>query len=117
MEEVALYFEKAAINYKNLLPVTGTRDNWRPGTEEKDMTMNRSGDSEAVRRYVAGAVVQAPRWGEGVWNRVVCSTLIAGGVQWICVGSAILASYETPTVGLGYVCICFQMKFNAYSPL
>lgn len=62
---------------------------------------NRIGDAAAVAAYIEDNTAEASYWGPEVWQRVIYATLVSCTVQWISTGSAVLAAWMTPTVGLG----------------
>ncbi|KAJ6538101.1 hypothetical protein B0H19DRAFT_861515, partial [Mycena capillaripes] len=122
VEEIALSFEAASIRASNRLTVDGSQ--WThsvpgavsvldPGTVSV-RDPNRSGKAEDVAKYIEPQGHPQPQcWTPGVWRRVAYSSVVACAVQWSCTGSAVLAAWMTPTVGLG----CHSASFLLYGAL
>jgi hypothetical protein len=104
VEEIALSFEAASIRASKRLTVDGSP--WTPSDGATSvLPSNRTGNAEDVAKYIQLEGEPHPQskcWAPGVWRRVVYSSVVALAVQWSCTGSAVLAAWMTPTVGLGW---------------
>ncbi|KAJ7914779.1 hypothetical protein B0H13DRAFT_2324962 [Mycena leptocephala] len=114
VEEIALAFEAASIRAGNRLTVDGSL--WTPSNPGVVLPCNRIGKAGDVAMYIqpeGQSQPQGERWAPGVWRRVAYSSIVACAVQWSCTGSAVLAAWMTPTVGLG----CHSASFLLYGGL
>ncbi|KAJ6495056.1 hypothetical protein C8R45DRAFT_899846 [Mycena sanguinolenta] len=113
VEEIALAFEAASIRASDRQTVDGSL--WTHSNPGAVLPCNRIGKASDVAMYIQPDS-QPPhlrRWAPGVWRRVVYSSVIASTVQLSCTGSAVLAAWMTPTVGLG----CHSASFILYGGL
>ncbi|KAF7359877.1 hypothetical protein MVEN_00713300 [Mycena venus] len=104
VEEIALAFEAASIRASKRLTINGSL--WTPSTPGSPpiLPCNRLGKAEDAAIYILPDGNPQPRdkcWAPGVWRRVSYSGIVACTVQWSCTGSAVLAAWMTPTIGLG----------------
>ncbi|KAJ6571327.1 hypothetical protein B0H19DRAFT_1022813 [Mycena capillaripes] len=114
VEEIAVSFEAASIRASNGLTVDGSL--WTPSVPGavSVLASNRTGKAEDVAKYIEPQGHSQSRcWTPGVWRRVAYSSVVAFAVQWSCTGSAVLAAWMTPTVGLG----CHSASFLLYGGL
>ncbi|KAJ7821678.1 hypothetical protein B0H14DRAFT_2599049 [Mycena olivaceomarginata] len=114
VEEIALAFETASIRAGNRLTVNGSL--WMPSNTGAVLPCNRIGKAGDVAMYIqpeGQPQLLDERWAPGVWHRVVYSSIVACAVQWSCTGSAVLAAWMTPAVGLG----CHSASFLLYGSL
>ncbi|KAJ7139138.1 hypothetical protein C8R44DRAFT_847287 [Mycena epipterygia] len=113
VELVAVAFEAAAFRASKRQTVDGSEWTTVQGGDPLDPS-NRSGDASAVAQYIEPADPQPLNcWAPEVWNRIIYSGIIACAVQWSGTGSAVLAAYMTPTVGLG----CHSASFVLHGVL
>ncbi|KAJ7861928.1 hypothetical protein B0H13DRAFT_2204331 [Mycena leptocephala] len=116
VEEIALSFGAASIRANGGRTVDGSP--WTPSNHGTTSVLpsNRTGKAEDVAKYIQPEGQPHPQskcWAPGVWWRVVYSSVVACAVQWSCTGSAVLAAWMTPTVGLG----CHSASFLLYGGL
>ncbi|KAJ7018924.1 hypothetical protein C8F04DRAFT_1149605 [Mycena alexandri] len=116
IEEIAQSFAAASIRANKHETVDGSP--WTPsdpGVASVHLS-NRVGKAEDIGRYIQPEdqrQSQCKCWAPGVWRRVAYSSVVACTVQWSCTGSAILAAWMTPTVGLG----CHSASFLLHGAL
>ncbi|KAJ7892473.1 hypothetical protein B0H14DRAFT_2496590 [Mycena olivaceomarginata] len=115
VEEIALAFEAASIRASKRMTVDGTP--WTPSDPGASvLPCNRIGKADNVAIYIQPEGQPQPQckcWAPGVWRRVAYSSIVACTVQWSCTGSAVVAAWMTPTVGLG----CHSASFLLYGGL
>ncbi|KAJ7204209.1 hypothetical protein C8J57DRAFT_1407321 [Mycena rebaudengoi] len=100
-EKVASAFESASFHASRRQPVAGST--WRSANEYGPSihSDNRVGNAADVRGYIQFNGEEASRWAPQVWRRIIYSAAAALIFQWLTTGSAVVAAWMTPTVGLG----------------
>jgi hypothetical protein len=99
VEQIAQAFEAAAGRARKRVAVNGSP--WT-NSEGAIHPSNRTGDAAGVEKYIEREDQRpANCWAPDVWRRLIYAAIVACIVQWSSTGSALLAAWMTPTVGLG----------------
>ncbi|KAJ7267890.1 hypothetical protein C8J57DRAFT_1614058, partial [Mycena rebaudengoi] len=112
-EKVALAFESASFHASKRKPVTGST--WRTADEYGSFVHsdNRVGNAADIGAYIEFNGEEASRWAPQVWRRLIYSAVAALVFHWLTTGSALVAAWMTPTIGLG----CHSSSFILYGAL
>ncbi|KAF5348996.1 hypothetical protein D9758_012735 [Tetrapyrgos nigripes] len=102
VEEVASCFHQASKRAGRFEPVG--QQKWVRGDRNIRVQIeNRVGTALEVQEYCGyyPDLTMPPRWGAGVWSRILVASLLALFLQWGTTGAALLIVWLTPTRGLG----------------
>ncbi|KAF5348997.1 hypothetical protein D9758_012734 [Tetrapyrgos nigripes] len=114
VEEVAYCFRQASKRAGRFEPVG--QQKWVRGDRNIRVQMeNRVGTALEVQEYCGyyPDLTMPPRWGAGVWSRILVASLLALFLQWGTTGAALLIAWWTPTRGLG----CRSASYLGYACL